>query len=63
MTGLIYKLQNQGYKLPDFKRLAIRFFNKRSSLIEKYGERNIDYFIAKIRDAEAVRLLALPLPP
>ena len=41
------RLQNQGYKAYELRKLIIRFFNERGNLIEKYGEKNINCFIAK----------------
>ena len=41
------RLQNQGYKAYELRKLIVRFFNERGNLIEKYGERSINHFIAK----------------
>jgi hypothetical protein len=41
------RLQNQGYKFKELRKLILRFFHERGSLLEKYGERDINRFISK----------------
>ena len=41
------KLQNQGYKFIELRKIIVRFFQERGSLLEKYGERDFNHFIAK----------------
>ena len=41
------RLQNQGYKTSELRKLVLRFFHERGDLIEKYGERDINRFISK----------------
>ena len=45
--ALSKRLQSQGYKFHELRKLIVRFFNERGSLIEKYGERNLNHFIIK----------------
>ena len=41
------RLQNQGYKVLELRKLVVRFFHERGSLLERYGERDINRFISK----------------
>ena len=41
------RLQNQGYKLKELRKLLIRFYHERGSLIEKYNQRDINFFLDK----------------
>ena len=38
------RLQYQGYKFKELRKLILRFFHERGSLLEKYGERDINLF-------------------
>ena len=39
------KLQNQGYKYSELRKLVIRFFHERGNLLEKYNQHNVNVFI------------------
>ena len=41
------RLQNQGYQRKELRKLLIRFFHERGSLLEKYNQRDINFFLSK----------------
>ena len=43
--SLIDRLSEQGYRLEELKRLSLRFFNNRSSILIRYGPNNGNDFI------------------
>jgi len=40
-------LANQGYQRKELRKLLIRFFHERGSLLEKYNQRDINFFLSK----------------
>ena len=43
--NLSERLQNQGYKYKELRKLSVRFFHERNSLLNKYNQRNINIFL------------------
>ena len=41
------RLQNQGYRAAELRKLIVRFYNERGPIIEKYHQRDVNSFIAK----------------
>ena len=41
------RLQNQGYKFVELRKLIVRFFHERAGLLEKFGMRDVNLFISK----------------
>ena len=45
--NLSKRLQNQGYQLKELRKLLVRFYHERSSLLEKYNRVDINFFLDK----------------
>ena len=43
--NLSKRLQNQGYKFIELRKLIVRFYHERSELLNKYNKRDINTFI------------------